>query len=246
MSTARAVFIIVAFGSGVLSASPAHGQAASRSQTASCVDINSASASGLERIIHIGPARSAEVIALRKQRPFGSVDDLARVSGLGASRLREIKAQGIACVRPPIVSDSVGARPPAGSARNPPPPTQRQATPVCVDLNTATETDLQRITQIGRARARQIIALRQQRAFASVDDLVRVEGIATARLAQIKAQGLACVRKSGVDPLAGFLYVSRSGAGSGSGEPTNRVSPGVAFTVGASHGRHGLRHQLTG
>jgi competence protein ComEC len=59
------------------------------------VDINIASPSELERIIHIGPARAADIVRLR---PFGSVDDLVRVSGIAAVRLQDIKAQGIACV----------------------------------------------------------------------------------------------------------------------------------------------------
>lgn len=44
-------------------------------------------------------------------------------------------------------------------------------------------------------RAKQIIALRRVRPFASVDELVRVKGIAKKRLADIKAEGIACVRK---------------------------------------------------
>jgi competence protein ComEC len=59
------------------------------------VDINTASPSELERIIHIGPARAADIVRLR---PFHSVDDLVRVSGIAAVRLQDIKAQGVACV----------------------------------------------------------------------------------------------------------------------------------------------------
>lgn len=62
---------------------------------ATCVNINSASSADLQRIIHIGPDRAAEIIRLR---PFRSVDDLTRVSGIGAARLADIKAQGLACV----------------------------------------------------------------------------------------------------------------------------------------------------
>jgi hypothetical protein len=36
--------------------------------------------------------------AFRQQRPFASVDQLTRVNGIGAARLRDIKAQGWACV----------------------------------------------------------------------------------------------------------------------------------------------------
>jgi competence protein ComEC len=59
------------------------------------VDINSADAEELQRIIHIGPARAEDIIRLR---PFSSVDDLTRVSGIGPARLADIEEQGIACV----------------------------------------------------------------------------------------------------------------------------------------------------
>jgi competence protein ComEC len=57
------------------------------------VDINTATAGELEKIIHIGPERAAQIIRLR---PFESVDDLIRVDGIGPGRLRDIKRQNIA------------------------------------------------------------------------------------------------------------------------------------------------------
>jgi DNA uptake protein ComE-like DNA-binding protein len=59
----------------------------------------------------------------------------------------------------------------------------------CVDLNTASLDELQRLRHIGEGRARQIVDLRP---LSSVNDLVRVRGIATGRLADIVAQGLVC------------------------------------------------------
>lgn len=60
-----------------------------------CVDINSASAEEVQRIIHIGPARAEDLMDLR---PFNSIDDLTRISGIGPARIEDIKAEGIACV----------------------------------------------------------------------------------------------------------------------------------------------------
>lgn len=59
------------------------------------VNINTACKEELQRIIHIGPARAEAIIKLR---PFNSVDDLTRVSGIAEVRLRDIINQGIACV----------------------------------------------------------------------------------------------------------------------------------------------------
>lgn len=62
---------------------------------ASCIDVNTASVGELTEIVHIGPARAQ---ALIENRPYASLDDLIRVPGIGASRLRDILEQGAACV----------------------------------------------------------------------------------------------------------------------------------------------------
>lgn len=59
------------------------------------VDINSAAFEELQLIIHIGPARAEEMLAIR---PFSSVDAMDRIDGIGPARLADIKAQGVACV----------------------------------------------------------------------------------------------------------------------------------------------------
>ncbi|GEM_PF-6006124 len=60
-----------------------------------CVDINSASVEELQRIVHIGPGRAEEVVALR---PFSSLEELQKVSGIGPARLGDIIEQGLVCV----------------------------------------------------------------------------------------------------------------------------------------------------
>ena len=64
-----------------------------------CVDIDTATTEQLTRIIHIGPARAQQIVTRRTQRSFGSVDELVRVGGIAAARLRDIKAPGLACIR---------------------------------------------------------------------------------------------------------------------------------------------------
>jgi micrococcal nuclease len=65
---------------------------------AGCVDINTAPREELTLIVHIGQVRAAEALRLRAVRPFSSVDDLRRISGIGDARIADIKAQGLACV----------------------------------------------------------------------------------------------------------------------------------------------------
>ncbi len=69
----------------------------------------------------------------------------------------------------------------------------RVPSPGCVDLNSASTAELQAIIHVGPERAGQIRALREQQAFRSLEDITRVRGIATARLHDIHAQGVACV-----------------------------------------------------
>lgn len=64
-----------------------------------------------------------------------------------------------------------------------------------VDLNTASWEELQLIIHIGPERAGQIIEEREKRPFRSVDELKeRIKGIGEKTLAEIKAQGLVCVK----------------------------------------------------
>jgi beta-lactamase superfamily II metal-dependent hydrolase len=63
-----------------------------------CVDINRASIEELRHIVHIDIERAQQIVQLRGQRPFTRVDELTRVRGIGDARLRDIKAQGLACV----------------------------------------------------------------------------------------------------------------------------------------------------
>jgi DNA uptake protein ComE-like DNA-binding protein len=57
------------------------------------IDVNTASLEDLIKIIHIGETRALELISLR---PFSSLDDLARIKGIGEKRVEDIKKQGLA------------------------------------------------------------------------------------------------------------------------------------------------------
>jgi hypothetical protein len=68
------------------------------------------------------------------------------------------------------------------------------ATNACIDINTAPQEELEKIKHIGESRAKQIIILREEKLFSSVDELDRVIGIGPARISDIKQEGLACVQ----------------------------------------------------
>lgn len=60
-----------------------------------CININTASISELDEIKWVGPTTAQYII---DARPFDSIDDLIRVSGIGEVKLQDIKDQGLACV----------------------------------------------------------------------------------------------------------------------------------------------------
>lgn len=96
----------------------------------------------------------------------------------------ELRTAPTVAARPTIAPPST-----SGPAASEPAPAPAPAES-CVDVNVASSADLQRITGIGPAIAQRVI---DARPFASVDALTRVSGIGDVRLADMKAQGLACV-----------------------------------------------------
>lgn len=59
----------------------------------------------------------------------------------------------------------------------------------CVDINTASVSELMRIIHIGESRAQELI---ERRPYNTLDQLVRIRGIGDARLGDILEQGLVC------------------------------------------------------
>ena len=72
---------------------------AAQASASTCIDINTVSVASLEAIIHIGKVRAQEIVVLRTVQPFRSVQDQTRVTGITATRLTDIIAEGKACVR---------------------------------------------------------------------------------------------------------------------------------------------------
>ena len=58
------------------------------------IDVNLASAAELERVPGVGPALAARIVDARaRDGPFGSIDDLRRVRGVGAATLERLRTR---------------------------------------------------------------------------------------------------------------------------------------------------------
>jgi len=63
-----------------------------RADDATPLDVNLASAAELERLPGVGPALAARIVDVRaREGPFGSVDDLRRVRGVGVATLERLR-----------------------------------------------------------------------------------------------------------------------------------------------------------
>ncbi len=149
------------------------------------VDLDRAGVAEVARLPRVGLALARTIVAYREAHgPFGSLDGLDRVPGIGAGLLAAIGGQvrfssaGLAAAPAAPVSGQIPA--------NPPVPGPGAAEPV-IHLNRATAAELERLPFVGPYMARQIVAFRERHGpFAAVDSLVRVPGVGPATLAKVR------------------------------------------------------------
>jgi competence ComEA-like helix-hairpin-helix protein len=55
------------------------------------VDVRSAAAGEIEALPGVGPVLAARIVAAREREPFASLDDLARVPGVGAATIERLR-----------------------------------------------------------------------------------------------------------------------------------------------------------
>ena len=126
------------------------------------IDVDRATAEELTRLPRIGPVLASRIVTDREDNgPFGSLDGLTRVSGVGPALAQTVRRH---------VTFSGRARPsssPAAGARW-----------AVISLNRATVTELTTLPGIGRGRAEAIMEYRSQHGpFRRVEDLEQVPGI---------------------------------------------------------------------
>jgi DNA uptake protein ComE-like DNA-binding protein len=182
------------------------------------VNINTATEAELEALPGVGPATAAKIVS---GRPFSSMDDLSRV-GVSASNIEKLKkvamagksshtseAKSESASKESSSSKSSKEKPSTAAKASKEPAKTSGGTPGRLDLNRASEKDLEALPGVGPATAQKIIA---GRPYTSIDDLAR-----------------AGVPKSTIDKIASHVYVrggeSRSGSMSAAPGQTSESAP---------------------
>ena len=152
------------------------------------IDPNLAGDEELDRLPGVGPARALQIVREREERgPFASIDDLARVRGIGSSsveRMRPFLILDPAVVQraQPVAATTVG-RPASAAEAGPRTVSGRFDR---LDLNRATVGELQSIPGIGPVIAQRIVAYRSEHGgFREPEDLLEVAGVGEKTFARI-------------------------------------------------------------
>jgi len=178
------------------------------------VDVDRAPADELQRLPRVGPALAKRIVAEREAHgPFGSLEGLKRVTGVGPKLLRDLEAHVTFGGVPPQAAASGAFAtqlqvtavqvPAARTARRssssspvwvsvsaPQPPTPATAVSGCAhppDLNHATVAELVCLPGIGQVLAERLVAERSAHGpFRDIADLARVKGFGAARIRRLK------------------------------------------------------------
>ena len=143
------------------------------------IDPNTAGEEDLDRLPGVGPAVAGRMVEMRRDRgPFTGPEDLLKVPGVGPATLARIAPH----LEWSTQSRSDGATSPSRSARNP-----AAGRPARLDLNRASQEDLEGLPGVGPVVAERMLRLRQELGrFQNVDELQSVRGIGPATIARIR------------------------------------------------------------
>ncbi|HXY69065.1 MAG TPA: helix-hairpin-helix domain-containing protein [Gemmatimonadales bacterium] len=175
------------------------------------VDVDRAPADELQRLPRVGPALARRIVEEREAHgPFGSLEGLARVAGIGPRLRRGLEPHvtfgGVVPAAAPAaggapggatglaagVRDPAAARPPlvwvATSAdRGPPAERSGKGCARPPALNRATATELTCLPGVGAVLAARIVAVRNAHGpFRDIADLARVPGLGHTRIERLR------------------------------------------------------------
>jgi DNA uptake protein ComE-like DNA-binding protein len=145
------------------------------------IDINSASADELTSLNGVGDATAKKIIA---GRPYASVDDLAK-AGVSKSTISKIRSQVTVGAASKTTQAAASQTAKSTAAQKPEKKAKEETkTSGPVDLNRASEAELEELPGVGTATAKKIVA---GRPYASVDDLANA-GVSKSTITKIRPQ----------------------------------------------------------
>lgn len=138
------------------------------------IDADRASIQELSRLPRVGLSLAQRIVADRDSNgPFGSLEALDRVPGIGPGMLKSLSPHLTFSGRPL----GLAAGPP-GTSPDPKAGDRQAGPPAPLNLNTATAREIESLPLIGPSRALAIVAWRARHgSFKTVDDLVSVPGV---------------------------------------------------------------------
>jgi competence protein ComEA len=150
------------------------------------IDLNTAEVAELQTLPGIGPVTARAIVA---GRPYASVSELSKVSGMGPAKLAELEGKVVA--RKPAAVPAPAEKTAAKKAAMPKDEATtatKSAVPKLapdekVNLNTATKDKLDALPGIGPVKAQAII---EGRPFKTVEDVMTVKGIKEDTFSKIK------------------------------------------------------------
>jgi competence protein ComEA len=154
------------------------------------LDLNRADRAQLRQLPEIGEQFAGRIEEYRQTHgPFRSVAELAKVPGIGPTRLARLRSwvyveeepgDEESATKPVSMSMKKPATPATSSKR------KGDVPPGSIDLNEASSEELQKVRGIGPVLAAAIIEARKKQPFRSVDDLLRVPGIKAKTLEKLR------------------------------------------------------------
>ncbi len=170
-------------------------------QPVSPIDLNTADRAELVQLPGIGQTLAQRVVEDRDRNgPFRNVNELRRVAGIGPSTLERLRPwvrvtsvpeadtvlassgdeKAVSTVRGSVPARTMAAGPRRPGAK------KEENLQERIDVNRASQEELQRIPGIGPTLSRRIIDERSKRPFRSVDELRRVPGIGPKTLEKVR------------------------------------------------------------
>ena len=151
------------------------------------IDLNRATRGELMQVPGVGPQLADRIVAERDARGrFARVEDLSGVHGIGDATLGKLRPWVTVEPGEPRRADPGAGRLSRKPSRSDTRSRSRTLPDPLIDLNTATAAELDRLPGIGPVLAARIVAEREKKPFAKVEDLRRVSGIGPKKLEALR------------------------------------------------------------